>query len=161
MLAEGLWSRQRKRRRRRQRRARKEHFGELVQMDGSFHAWLEERGPEGSLIDMVDDMTNSTWAQLGEQETIWVAADALRAWIERYGLPLALYVDWKNLHKRPATQANERDGNVVPGASGCELFRGKPPRKEKRQNTRKGTFLKSFDKIRSAPLTPFPLLCYP
>ena len=74
MLAEGLWSRERKRRRHRQRRARKEHFGELVQMDGSFHAWLEERGPEGCLIDMVDDATNSTWAQLGEQETIWAAA---------------------------------------------------------------------------------------
>jgi hypothetical protein len=23
------------------RRERKEHFGEMVQMDGSFHAWLE------------------------------------------------------------------------------------------------------------------------
>jgi len=51
-------------------RERKEHFGELVQMDGSFHAWLEERGPEGCLIDMVDDATNATRAQLGEQETI-------------------------------------------------------------------------------------------
>jgi transposase len=103
MLAEGLWSRERKRRRHRQRRARKEHFGEMVQMDGSFHAWLEERGPEGCLIDMVDDATNTTWAQLGEQETIWAVADGLRAWIERYGVPLALYVDWKNLYKRPAT----------------------------------------------------------
>ena len=103
MLAEGLWSRERKRRRHRQRRERKEHFGELVQMDGSFHAWLEERGPEGCLIDMVDDATNKTWAQLGEQETLRAVADGLRAWIERYGVPLALYVDWKNLYKRPAT----------------------------------------------------------
>ena len=103
MLAEGLWSRERKRRRHRRRRERKEHFGELVQLDGSFHAWLEERGPEGCLIDMVDDATNTTWAQLGKEETIWAVADALRAWIERYGVPLALYVDWKNLYKRPAT----------------------------------------------------------
>src|SRR2546427_2831999 len=65
MLAEGLWSRQRKRRHRR-RRERKEHFGEMVQMDGSFHYWLEERGPQGCLIDLVDDATNTTWAQLGE-----------------------------------------------------------------------------------------------
>src|SRR5499425_696428 len=107
MLAEGLWSRERKRRRHRRRRDRKEHFGEMVQMDGSFHAWLEERGPEGCLIDMVDDATNRTWAQLGEQETIWAVADALRTWIERYGVPLALYVDWKNLYKRPA-DAGER-----------------------------------------------------
>ena len=107
MLQDGLWSRERKRQAYRRRRERKEHFGELVQMDGSFHPWLEERGPEGCLIDLVDDATNTTWAKLGEQETIWAVADALRAWIERYGVPLALYVDWKNLYKRPAT-AGER-----------------------------------------------------
>jgi transposase len=107
MLGEGLWSRERKRRKHRQRRERKEHFGELVQMDGSFHAWLEKRGPEGCLIDMADDATNTTLARLGEQETIWAVADALRAWIEQYGVPLALYVDWKNLYKRPAN-AGER-----------------------------------------------------
>src|SRR5579863_6843016 len=60
MLAEGLWSRERKRRQHRLRRERKEHFGEMVQMDGSFHAWLEERGPRGCLIDMVDDATSTT-----------------------------------------------------------------------------------------------------
>jgi len=103
MLAEGLWSRERRRRRHRRRRERKEHFGEMVQMDGSFHRWLEERGAEGCLMDMVDDATNTTWAKLGEQETIWAVADGLRAWIERYGVPLALYVDWKNLYKRKAT----------------------------------------------------------
>jgi hypothetical protein len=103
MLEAGLWSGERKRCQHRRRRERKEHFGELVQMDGSFHAWLEERGPAGCLIDMADDATNSTWAQLGEQETIWAVADALREWIEKYGVPLALYVDWKNLYKRPAT----------------------------------------------------------
>ena len=103
MLQERLWSRERKRRKHRQRRPRKEHFGELVQMDGSFHPWLEERGPEGCLIDLADDATNRTWAQLGEQETIWAVADALHAWIEQCGVPLALYVDWKNLYKRAAT----------------------------------------------------------
>lgn len=107
MLVEGLWSRERKRRKHRRRRERKEHFGELVQMDGSFHRWLEERGPEGCLIDLVDDATNTTWARLGQEETIWAVVDALRGWIERYGVPLALYVDWKNLYKR-AANARER-----------------------------------------------------
>jgi len=110
MLAEGLWSRERKRRAHRRRRERKEHFGEMVQMDGSFHAWLEERGPQGCLIDLVDDATSKTWAQLGEQETIWAVADALRQWIERYGVPLSLYVDWKNLYKRPATVKEQLRG---------------------------------------------------
>src|SRR5882762_5577880 len=110
MLAEGLWSRERKRRRHLRRRERKEHFGEMVQMDGSFHAWLEERGPRGCLIDLVDDATSTTWAQLGEQETIWAVVDALRAWIERYGVPHSLYVDWKNLYKRAATVKEQLRG---------------------------------------------------
>jgi transposase len=110
MLADGLWSRERKGWRHRQRRERKEHFGELVQMDGSFHRWLEERGPEGCLIDLADEATNTTLAQLGEQETIWAVADALRAWIERHGVPLALYVDWKNLYKRRATRREQLRG---------------------------------------------------
>jgi hypothetical protein len=110
MLGEGIWSRARRRRSHRRRRERKEHFGELVQMDGSFHCWLEKRGPEGCLIDMVDDATNQTLAQLGEQETIWAVADALRVWIERYGIPLALYVDWKNLYKRKATSQERLRG---------------------------------------------------
>ena len=41
MLAEGLWSGERKRKVYRKRRARRAHFGELVQMDGSFEHWLE------------------------------------------------------------------------------------------------------------------------
>jgi transposase len=110
MLAEGLWSRERNGWRHRRRRERKEHFGELVQMDGSFHSWLEERGPEGCLIDMADDATNKTLARLGEEETIWAVADTLREWIERYGVPLALYVDWKNLYKRPATVKEQLRG---------------------------------------------------
>lgn len=36
MLVEGLWQRHRKRKRYRQRRPRRAHFGELLQMDGSF-----------------------------------------------------------------------------------------------------------------------------
>ena len=107
MLAAGLWSRERKRRQHRHRRERKEHFGEMVQMDGSFHLWYAQRGPQGCLMDLVDDATRTTLVQLGEQETIWAAASALRRWIERYGVPLALYVDWKNLYQRGAT-AKER-----------------------------------------------------
>ncbi len=110
MLAEGLWSRERKRKPHRQRRERKEHFGELVQLDGSFHDWLEERGPRGCLLNMVDDATSTTLARLGEQETIWAAAQVLRAWIEKYGVPQALYVDWKNLYQRAPTPREQLRG---------------------------------------------------
>src|SRR5205085_3788866 len=108
MLAEGLWSRQRKRKPYRQRRERKAHFGELVQLDGSFHDWLEDRGPRGCLMNMVDDATGRTLARLHEQETIWGAVDVLRAWVKKYGVPRALYTDWKNVYVRPPNE-EERD----------------------------------------------------
>jgi transposase len=104
MLEAGLWSRMRKRRAHRRWREPKEHFGELVQMDGSFHQWFEDRGPTGCLMNLVDDATTETLGRLGQQETIWAAAGVLRRWIEKYGVPLALYVDWKNVYVQEATE---------------------------------------------------------
>jgi transposase len=103
MLSEGLWSRARKARQHRKRRERREHFGELVQLDGSFHEWLEGRGPRGCLMNLVDDATSTTLCRLGDQETIWAAVGVLRAWMEKYGVPRALYTDWKNVYVREPT----------------------------------------------------------
>jgi transposase len=110
MLAEGLWRRRRKRKPYRQRRERRRHLGELVQMDGSFHDWLEERGPGGCLMNMVDDATSEVELRLGEEETIWAAVNTLRDWIKKHGVPKALYVDWKNLYKRAPTQREQLRG---------------------------------------------------
>jgi transposase len=112
MLAEGLWSRERRRGPYRKRRERKAHFGELVQLDGSFHEWFEERGPRGCLMNLVDDATGITLCRLGEQETTWAAAHLLRNWIERYGIPHALYTDWKNVYVRAANGAEKAAGKV-------------------------------------------------
>jgi len=112
MLSEGLWSRERKRGPYRKRRERKAHFGELVQLDGSFHAWLEARGPEGCLMNLVDDATGTILCHLGKQETTWAAANLLRRWIEQYGIPQALYTDWKNVYVRPATEAEKEAGRA-------------------------------------------------
>jgi transposase len=112
MLEEGLWSRERKRARHCQRRERRSHFGELVQLDGSFHDWFEGRGPRGCLMDMVDDATSKTEARVGKEETIWAAAGILRVWIEKHGVPRALYTDWKNVYKRKPTPAEQLRGHV-------------------------------------------------
>ena len=110
MLAEGLWSRARKARPHRQRRDRRKYFGDLVQLDGSFHEWLEGRGLRGCLMNMVDDATSTTLCRLGEQETIWAAAGVLRAWMEKYGVPRALYTDWKNVYVREPTAKEWLEG---------------------------------------------------
>jgi hypothetical protein len=108
MLETGLWSRRRRRQKHCQRRERKPHFGELVQVDGSFPDWLEERGPRGCLMNMVDDATGTTEARMG----IWAAVGLLRVWIERYGVPRARYTDWKNVYRRKATSREQLRGEV-------------------------------------------------
>jgi transposase len=101
MLAAGLWTRERKRKRYRQRRLRREHFGELLQLDGSFHEWLEQRGPKGCLLNLVDDATGTAMACFASDETTWAVADLVRAWVERYGIPQAIYTDWKSVYHAP------------------------------------------------------------
>jgi len=94
----------------RKRREPKAHFGELVQMDGSFHHWLEDRGGKGCLMHLVDDATSTALFSFGKEETTWAAANLLRSWIERYGVPKALYTDWKNVYVREATEREKLKG---------------------------------------------------
>jgi hypothetical protein len=114
MSEAGLWSRVRRSRPKAKRRERRAHFGELVQLDGSFHDWFEGRGERGGrrscVMNMVDDASGETLLRFGEQETIWAAADVLQAWIREYGVPRALYTDWKNVYKRQPTSAEEAAG---------------------------------------------------
>ena len=110
MLATGLWSRRRKRQPHRSRRQRKAHFGELIQVDGSHHDWLEGRGPKGCLMNFVDDATGRALCRFSSQETTWAAADLLQAWVRQYGVPKALYCDWKNVYKRQPTSREAREG---------------------------------------------------
>jgi transposase len=114
MVAAGLWSRARKRSPHRRRRERKAHFGELVQLDGSFHPWFEDRGPHSCLLTLVDDATGRSLGRFGAQETIWAAVAILRAWIARYGIPQALYTDWKNVYvRRPNQEERETGGEPL------------------------------------------------
>jgi hypothetical protein len=97
LIEQKLWRPRRKRSRHRQRRQRKEHFGELVQMDGSHHRWFGEEKQPSCLMDMVDDATGTTLALMDARETTGLAMNALWLWCERYGIPRALYVDRKNV----------------------------------------------------------------
>src|SRR5689334_5158286 len=56
MIAEGLWkARKTAKLVVHQMRERRACFGELVQIDGSPHAWFEERGPACCLLVLIDD----------------------------------------------------------------------------------------------------------
>jgi len=114
MLGAELWSRQRRARAVHVRRPRRAAFGELLQLDGSFHDWFEGRGPRPCLMSLIDDATGTMLARFGEQETTWAAADLLRAWITQYGIPQAIYTDAKTVYVRAPTTE--------------ELYTGRAPR---------------------------------
>jgi transposase-like protein len=114
LQAAGLWSRRRRRRPHRQRRPRAPHFGELVQLDGSAHDWFEGRAPWATLLTMIDDATGTTLAHFVPAETTWTAAALLERWIERYGVPRALYTDWHGAyHRTPTATERTREERVV------------------------------------------------
>ena len=99
LIKEGLWRAARKRKKRhRAWRARRLHFGEMVQMDGSHHQWFEGRGPKCCLMVMIDDATGIRMSLFSEEETTEAAMRLLWMWIERYGVPSFLYTDKKNVY---------------------------------------------------------------
>jgi hypothetical protein len=96
LIETGDWHGQRRSSEYRSRRERKEHFGEMIQFDGSHHKWFEARGPSCCLITMIDDATNTRLSRFFEQETIEGAMTLFSMWIKKYGIPEALYCDKKN-----------------------------------------------------------------
>ncbi len=124
LLEARLWQRHRRRGPYRKRREPKQHFGELVQLDGSFHPWFGEEHNSSCLMNMVDDATATTLALMSEQETTDAAMRLLLAWIQRYGIPLALYCDLKNIYllDRDPTVEEQLEGTLPKSAFGlvCE-----------------------------------------
>ena len=95
MIEEGLWeSRKRKHLRIHQRRDRREAEGELIQIDGSPHAWFEERGPKCSLLAFIDDATSKIkhLKFVGSESTKSYFL-AFRDYLNKHGKPQAFYSD--------------------------------------------------------------------
>lgn len=99
LMEAGLWQRRRRRRSHRQWRRRKECFGEMVQMDGSHHRWLENRGPQLVLMGYIDDATSNVFAKFYDYEGTLPAMDSFKRYVGRYGLPMSVYVDRHTTYK--------------------------------------------------------------
>lgn len=75
----------------RERRARR---GELVQIDGSYHAWLEDRASKACLLLFIDDATSEILAaQFVEQESFMSYAGLCKRYFHQHGLPEGFYSD--------------------------------------------------------------------
>ncbi len=99
MIEAGLWRVRRQKSEVHPWREPKAHGGEMVQMDGSHHAWLETRGPKLVLMGMVDDARNRFYGRFYAYEGVFPAMDVLEGYIRRYGLPRSLYVDKHSTYK--------------------------------------------------------------
>jgi len=92
LIEEGLWKKRKGRKeKKRSWRARKDHYGEMVQMDGSHHDWLEGRGPRLVLMGYIDDATGRVHGKFYDYEGTQPAFDSLKGYVEKYGLPRSIY----------------------------------------------------------------------
>src|SRR3990170_1409827 len=102
LIEDGAWVKGRKNRIHRQWRERKGHFGEMLQMDGSHHDWLEGRGPEIVLMGCIDDATNKIFGRFYEYEGTIPAMDCFKHYTGLYGLPISVYLDRHTTYKSNA-----------------------------------------------------------
>ncbi len=94
MIQNGAWIAHKEKRpvihQQRQRRARR---GELIQTDGSHHAWFEDRGEPCVLLVFVDDATGQIDARFCEAETTFGYMMLAKLYIIKHGKPLSIYSD--------------------------------------------------------------------
>ena len=100
MVAGGLYQPKPRKLRPHTQRPRRECRGELVQIDGSKHAWLEGRGAtEPDLISAIDDATGRVFLQFVPAESTAAIMTVLRDYLQLHGRPLALYADLSSIYR--------------------------------------------------------------
>jgi transposase len=102
LLAAGVRSpRTRRAPRHRSRRDRYPQEGMLLQIDGSRHEWLEDRGPRLTLLGAIDDATGTVPAAVfRDQEDAHGYFLLLRAILTTKGIPVAFYSDRHGIFQR-------------------------------------------------------------
>jgi len=112
MVRAGLSSPRYRRSRHRYRRQRMPQEGMLLQVDGSHHAWLEDRGPVLTLLLAVDDATGTVpYALFREQEDTQGYLLLMRSIVRCKGIPLALYSDRHSVFTHHSERLEEDEEN--------------------------------------------------
>ena len=110
MLQTELWTSRTYAFKHRSWRERRSCVGELVQLDGSDHDWLEGRGPRCVLILYIDDATSRLlYGEFVDVEDTLTLLATTGAYLTRHGRPLAFYVDKDSIYRvnRQATVEEE------------------------------------------------------
>lgn len=94
LAADGLWQIDKRRnRKKRVWRARKDKFGQMIQMDGSHHDWLEGRSQKLVLMGYIDDATGKIYGKFFNYEGTLPAMGGLKGYIRHNGIPGQVYLD--------------------------------------------------------------------
>ena len=100
LIKEALWQvKSRRARKSLSWRERKHHLGEMVQLDGSHHDWLEARGPKLVLMGYIDDATGRFYGKFYGYEGTMPAMDSLKGYIRQHGIPRSIYLDRHSTYK--------------------------------------------------------------
>lgn len=104
----GAWERRREAPKHRLRRPRREHEGELLQMDASIHRWFGEDKPLAALLGAIDDATGDVpFAVFFPQETSEGYFELLAGILKRRGIPRAFYTDRDNAFVVNASEVHQ------------------------------------------------------
>src|SRR5580704_16808532 len=83
------------------RRLARAREGEMLLLDASLHPWLEDRGPQLTLLGFLDDATRKVLAaEFFPSEDARGYFRQLRRLLRRYGIPLSLYGDQHSVFVR-------------------------------------------------------------
>jgi len=123
MIADGVWIDRRHRLASpHQPRRRRDCLGELIQIDGSEHAWFEARGETCTLLAFVDDATSRLMQlRFVASESAFDYFRSIRAYLQAHGKPVALYSDKHGIFRVNAKDAVGGDGITQFGRALMEL----------------------------------------
>lgn len=118
----GLWLSRRHRRALHPPRLRREHLGELVQIDGSGHRWFEDRAGPCTLLVFIDDATGRLMQlRFVKSESAFSYFEALDGYLSLHGRPLAFYSDKHAVFRVAKTEAKGGQGTTQFGRALGEL----------------------------------------
>ncbi len=94
MNRQGLRKAKKRKVKHRCQRDRKPYEGQMVQLDGSPHLWIELGGVKHTLLVFIDDATSKIlWLELAKSESTESLMKASRSYFEAHGRPNSFYVD--------------------------------------------------------------------
>lgn len=105
-----------------QPRNRRHCIGELIQIDGSDHAWFEDRAPACTLLVFIDDATSRLMhLHFTYSESTFSYFEATHRYLKLHGKPQAFYSDQASVFRVNQRNATSGDGHTQFGRVLYEL----------------------------------------